>query len=235
MAKKKALKKAKSILVDSDETLGKEIKISCSGNASVTVDSLIPMQGKLKELSDENYQKLRSSIMTLGYSFPVFVWLNRGKNHIIDGHQRRLALMRMREEGFVIPKIPVVSVEAETRKEAAKKILATSSMYGKMSGDSLKDFIKEFSLDFKELEAILDIPQIDINFLFEGLGDALAGADQNAVNAFADTIKGNSRNVILSFTPEEYDEFVKLTVKLMESQKVDSVTSLVLQIMRKVK
>ena len=69
----------------------------------VDVSELTPFQGKLKTLSPENYQKLKSEILKTGFNFAQHVWPNEGQLYIIDGHQRKTALEMMRAEGIEIP------------------------------------------------------------------------------------------------------------------------------------
>ncbi|MBK8202452.1 MAG: hypothetical protein IPK68_09130 [Bdellovibrionales bacterium] len=55
------------------------IQIKCRGAESVPYDKLNPLQGNLKDLSDENYSKLKKEILELGFSEPISVWENDGK------------------------------------------------------------------------------------------------------------------------------------------------------------
>jgi hypothetical protein len=214
MAKKKAKKKlpvkGKSVLATSDETLGKPIRISCKGNESLPVDELTPMQGKLKTLSDEAYQKLRASILELGFSFPIFVWKFKGKNHILDGHQRRLCLIRMRdEEGFQIPLIPVISVEASTRKEAAKKLLAAASQFGKVEPTGLFNFMKEFEIEMPDLASSFQFPEINLESFRLAFFPATQKVEFNAKAEYAgmpeyeNEDKTPFRQIIVSFPDEQ--------------------------------
>lgn len=57
----------------------KEIVVKCRGAESVSYEKLAPLQGPLKELSSENYVKLRKEILELGFSEPFSVWKNEKK------------------------------------------------------------------------------------------------------------------------------------------------------------
>lgn len=223
MAKKKKRSKklpvkAKSVLVTSDETLGKPIRISCKGNSLVTVDELMPMQGKLKKLSEESYQKLRSSILELGYSFPIFVWNFKNKDHILDGHQRRLTLIRMRdEEGFQIPKIPVISVEAATKKEAAKKLLAVASQFGEIHPEGLFSFMTEFQIEMPDLASSFKFPEINMESFRLTFFPATQKVEFNAKAEYAGMPEYEQedetphRRMIVNFTSEkDVAEFFRL-------------------------
>ena len=117
------------------------VEIRCTAAINLNLDQLMPMQGDLKELFESNFNKLKQSILRHGITFPFFVWQNEGSNYILDGTQRDRVLTRMAEEGFHIPALPCALIEAKDRKEAAEKILLISSQYGKMTNNSLEQFL----------------------------------------------------------------------------------------------
>ncbi len=146
---------------NSDDHLGKEIQIKCKGADLIEMDELLAFQGNLKSLSEEAYQSLKASILELGFSFPVSAWKNRNKILILDAHQRITALQRMRDEGYIVPKLPVVWVEAENETQAAKKVLAATSQYGEIQVDGLYNFMERFKLDIEEVKETFTFPEID--------------------------------------------------------------------------
>lgn len=163
MAKKQPVKITKPS--DSDDHLGQEIQIKCEGSDLIELDSLTNFQGKLKSLSESAYKRLKHSILTLGFSFPVAAWKYRNKTFILDAHQRVLALKRMRDEGYVIPKLPVVYIEAKDQQEAARKVLAATSQYGEVEYTGLKSFADEFKLELPEIEESFKFPEINFDTL----------------------------------------------------------------------
>jgi len=120
-----------------------------------------PFQGKLKELSKENYTKLRKQIETLGFSEPVSVWKNGTKTYILNGHQRLRTLQVMAGEGVDIPKIPAVYVRAKDKAEAKRKVLALTSQFGNMTTEGLFEFATEAGIAFQELADNFRFPEID--------------------------------------------------------------------------
>ena len=143
------------------------IKIKCEGAATLDLDQLEPLQGALKPLSDTNYEKLKQSIVERGFSFPFIVWQQtaRGKKRryrIMDGHQRDIALKRMRDDGYTIPPLPVSYVKAKTEKEAREGILLISSQYGEWNASSINTFIEDFDIDIDDLAPILAIDKLVI-------------------------------------------------------------------------
>lgn len=152
-----------SVLLNSDDTLNKPIRVSCQAADTIELDELTPFQGKLKTLSEEAYQRLRKSILELGVSFPICAWKHRNKTYIFDAHQRVLTIKRMRdEEGFRIPRLPVVWVEAANKVEAAKKVLAATSQYGEITPQGLYDFMQEFELNLDSILGTFQFPEIDL-------------------------------------------------------------------------
>ncbi len=100
----------------------------------------------LKQKKDREVGDLKTSILTLGFTIPMFIW-KEGK-YIADGAGRFLALELLEYEGYEIPPIPYVPLEAKTKKEAKRLTMAISSQYGLITPDS----IGEFSLDMNEID-----------------------------------------------------------------------------------
>lgn len=121
---------------------------------TLEIDDLHEFQGELKELSKKDYKKLKTEILETKFNFAPHVWLNpQDKSfYLIDGHQRKRGLTAMREEGYRIPLIPCVVVEAETYQEAKRKVLQGTSQYGQMTSQGLYEFLETggFKLDFAE-------------------------------------------------------------------------------------
>src|SRR5690242_12855222 len=153
------------------------VQIRCKAAANLDLGNLTPLQGDLKELSESSFNKLKQSILRHGITFPFFVWQNDGTNFILDGTQRDRVLTKMGEEGFHIPALPCALIEAKDRKEAAEKILLISSQYGKMTNDSLEQFLSENDLDLLKLNDELELPSIDLEF-FRGADFQPVSADE---------------------------------------------------------
>ena len=141
----------------------KTIKITCQGAALIDLDKITFFQENLKSLSDNNFQKLKNSIIRYGISFPFYVWKRNGKFNCIDGHQRQRVLLEMRKENYKIPPLPVDWIDAKDEKEAKEKILLATSQYGEMDGESLNNFLMESGLEFPELKNLIALPEIDLD------------------------------------------------------------------------
>jgi hypothetical protein len=142
----------------------KQIAIQCQAAVNLNLGDLTPLQGDLKELTDTNFEKLQRSIVKHGITFPLFVWQSEGTNFVLDGTQRDRVLRQMANDGYRIPPLPCALIQARDRHQAAEKILLISSQYGKMSNESLQDFLAKNDLDFLKLHDELDLPNIDLDY-----------------------------------------------------------------------
>ena len=146
----------------------KKVRIECQGAAKLPIGKIEPFQGELKSLSSENYDRLKKSILELGFSFALQVWRHKGHYYCIDGHQRDRVLTRMAKEGYEVPPVPVDWVEAADEQEAKRKILAGTSNFGKMEKQGLYQFIEDAGLDAKWVMDDYSFPEIDpVRFLQE--------------------------------------------------------------------
>ena len=100
----------------------KKIKINCKGADLLPFESLKIFQGDLKKLSKQNLEKLKNLIIKKGFFTTFFVWQNDGNNWILDGTQRDRALRALMQDGYEIPLLPVVYIEAENEQDAREKL-----------------------------------------------------------------------------------------------------------------
>jgi hypothetical protein len=141
-----------------------QIRIMCEGAKNLPLESLIPTQDQLKELSQDNYAKLKNEILSEGFSFPFFVWQHNNENRILDGHHRRLVLIKMREEGYEIPDLPCAIVKANNEKEAARKLLAVTSQYAKITDQGLYEFMNKFDIEMNEIKDRFEFNDINMAY-----------------------------------------------------------------------
>ena len=143
-----------------------ELRITCAGNTTVTLDELQDLQGELKELSEENYTKLRNSMVKYGFSFPIFFWQSpEGVRYILDAHQRVRTLKAMRVEGITIPPLPADPIQASGLMEAKEKLLVLNSPMGKITQEGFDAFTADMDIgEMTDLIAIADV-------MIEGIDD----------------------------------------------------------------
>lgn len=140
----------------------KVIEIKCKGADTLPIDRILEFQNDLKTLSKDNEKKLRNSILKFGFIAPFFVWDDKGEWRLLDGHQRLKTLLKMREEGYDIPLLPVDYIEADNEEDAKRKLLHITSQYGEFSVDGFENFT--FGLDgFEDIRLTND--EFDISFL----------------------------------------------------------------------
>ena len=140
------------------------IVINCTGSDTIQLHELTEFQGELKERSACDVEKIIKSIKKHGFSFPFFVWKNDGKNNVLDGHGRLLALKQMAAAGEEIPALPCVYISAKNEAEAKEKLLKLNSQYGHMTADSVASFLGDIKIDFDELalpDGVLDLGKLE--------------------------------------------------------------------------
>jgi len=125
----------------------------------------------LKERTDEDYEKIKNSIVKFGFSFPFFCWQNNGVNNILDGHGRLETLKRMKEEGYEIPELPVTYVKADSEKDAKDLLLRLNSNYGRMNRESVLDFIGDYDFDMSNYELPSEVITFDTDIDLDSLND----------------------------------------------------------------
>lgn len=96
-----------------------------SGLPLIDYRKLKPLQGKLKSLTSENYQKLKKSIADKGFFMPFFTWTDSaGTTWILDGHQRHDVLSSEKAKPY---KVPHLAIEAGSLADAKEKLLVITS------------------------------------------------------------------------------------------------------------
>lgn len=150
------------------------MEINCQDGGKVKLSELQVIQGEFKDLSEENYEKLRRSIINEGFIAPFFIWNNGGEKCLLDGTQRFRVLKTMEERGEKIPsEFPCVEVFAKNKKEALRKILAISSQYGEVTKQGLYQLVTESEIDLNIIGGFR-FPEIDLeDFKLEYFADPI--------------------------------------------------------------
>lgn len=146
----------------------KLVRVTCKANDYLPLESLCEFQGNLCELTEDSMDKAKHSILKHGLFLPEAIWQNEGKNHIIDGHARVRTLRQMQTEGYIIPKVPVIFVEAATEAEAKEKVLLARSQYHKTTDEGLYQFIHTNLMDWDELKLEVSFPEINMQMFEDG-------------------------------------------------------------------
>ena len=119
-----------------------------------TIDyrDLIELQpNSFKDLSQKNFDKLSNSFNVHGFITPYFVWKDKGKYFILDGHQRSRVLSTLEPNGL---EVPYILIDAKNKQEAAKKLLAIDSRYGKRTAEGEQEFLDIFEIEQGYIEEV---------------------------------------------------------------------------------
>lgn len=187
----------------------KEIKITCKGSRTVPRGELEKLQGNLVQLSQENFDKLRTLLIKYGFRFPVFVWNNK----IIDGHQRLYVLNHLIEnEGFSFNQnIPVCDIEAKDEREAKELLLIARSEYGDIRKGELELFITDAGIDFQLIKNSLELKTIKMADLFRPPSEI----KETEIKPFLQT------HILISFSPDALSQLSPYLEKIKKIQGVE--------------
>jgi len=133
----------------------KYIRVTCKTADSLPYDQITPLQGRLKKRTPEQLEKICRSVIKHGWAFPEFIWQHEGINYCLDGHGRQEAIPLLIENGYIIPLIPIVYIEAKDRAEAKELLLKCISKYGTVTEEGFAEYL-DFKCDFIDFE----IPEI---------------------------------------------------------------------------
>ena len=201
----------------------KEIKITCTGTEDIAYTEFKELQGELKILTSEMETMLRDSIINYGFTYPVFCWRNKGF-YILDGHQRLKVLNKMAQEGYSIPKLPTVYIEAKNKKEAGEKLLILNSRYGEITQHGATEFINDFELDQRFFDDYIAIEEIDFDALLGKVDSLPEEFSRPEFNEPGEPNKKNGNYFYIDYyeEPELFDELkTKLGDKLLTPHQID--------------
>ena len=147
------------------------IRVNIKGVVNLRLEDLNEFQEDIKDLPEENYQKLKAGILADGFNFSPHVFFDADQRAwILDGHQRKTALARMREEGFEIPIIPCLEVEADSLEHARRMVLAGTSQFGVFHPKKLMAFAVKTGLQGDGLLNRFVLPTVNFQRLVKVSG-----------------------------------------------------------------
>lgn len=101
------------------------------------VDSFCELQEDFKLYDHDLNLKLQNIILTRGFKYAFLTWKDEeGVLWIIDAHQRKRALVELRERGYEIPPIPYQPIYASSKREAVAEIAALNSVFATVNPDT---------------------------------------------------------------------------------------------------
>ena len=215
----------------------KEIKIAVEGAKSLPYNKLQEFQDDLKTLSKTRYEQLRSDIKRLGFSFSIHVWQHKGKNYIIDGHQRLFTVKQMVEnEGYKVPNLPISIVKATSFKEAKQKVLAGASQFGEVTEKGLLEFLDKNDIKFDDVVSNYNFPEINLDSISKKLNLDQGEEIQIDPDMTADMKHSSEhvKQVQLFFSSEDHAEFMHAVDELAKKYKTENITDTVMECVREV-
>ena len=129
----------------------KTISVKCETKDYLDWHNITEFQGGLKIRDEADIEKAKTSILKYGWSFPFFVWVSGKTNYCLDGHARIKVLKALEEEGYIIPELPVVYIQAKNKTEAKQKLLRLNSNFGHFTKESVLEFAEDIDLNFDEI------------------------------------------------------------------------------------
>lgn len=131
---------------------------------TVELDELLSFQGALKSADNESLLKLRASLVRNGIVFPLFIWKAPDSHtYLLDGTHRTICLRDLRETGYQIPPVPVVTIDAKSEQEAKDILLLATSQHSKVTRAGLKVFTKD--IDTSKFAGEINIQGLNIRSL----------------------------------------------------------------------
>jgi len=154
----------------------KTIQLACDTKDHLPLEDLEPFQGDLKSLSATEFAKLKGHILKTGFAFPIYVWKSpEGINYILGGHQRVRVLTSLKKEGYVIPSLPVVFIQAASVQDAKKRVLQDVAQFGQVENQGLYEFMTEAGISILDLQQDFKLPDLDMT----AFGDEFFDLDLN--------------------------------------------------------
>lgn len=133
------------------------------GLPTAPIDDFLELQEDFKISDPDKLTKLAMLILLRGFKYAFKAWKDsEGKLWIIDAHQRKKALLQLRDQGVDIPEIPYEPIYAENKREAVEEIAAYNSEFAKKNPDTLLFQKYNISLDHFSLSLRDDLPKLEI-------------------------------------------------------------------------
>jgi len=145
--------------------MGRKVEIHNENDLpTVSYKKIKDFQEDLKlDLLPYELDKLKRSILKHGIFNPKFVWKNGDDYFMLDGHQTKKALASLEDDGYEVPEIPIVLINAKDRRDALEKLLILNSSYGKINKKS--GLLDKYDLQFDLFEIReFELSKIEIDY-----------------------------------------------------------------------
>jgi DNA-dependent RNA polymerase auxiliary subunit epsilon len=140
----------------------KEIAITCKSKYFLDYKDITDFQGDVKSHNDQEVEHIIKSILYNGFAFPIFIWKSGKKNYCLDGHGRLKALATLEDRDYIVPKVPVVYIEATNEQEARRKLVEVNNLNGDFVESIFSQMVTDLDLDLLDYNIPgLDLAKID--------------------------------------------------------------------------
>lgn len=184
--------------------------------AQVDYRTLIPFQPEdFKKTTKKRIGRLKLSMTEYGFATPFYVWENKKKIFVLDGHHRLMALEQLETEEYDIPKVPAVFLDCKNINEAKEMVLLFNSHYATINQDALSAFIT--TLDIESLADKFEIPSIKFEGDLDVEEDELPGVGKKPKSKPGDIYELGPHRVVCgdSSDPKTYEAFEGLKTDLL--------------------
>lgn len=218
--------------------MAKQIRITCDTKLRIPYNQLHGIQGGLKILTAENFEKLRKQILREGVTFAIHVWKQVSKSKgktvvkwwIVDGHGRHIVITTLIEkDGYSCAPLPCVEIEAKSFEDAKRKVLAASSSYHSMTKDGLYEFMSGSGITIEQLEEYT-LPEIDFQeFKMEFYDSPEKASEKDGKETVTfDAYKNAAvKQIVLYFASADYEKVVKRLDQLAAEMKLEDYSQVV--------
>jgi hypothetical protein len=207
-------------------TILKELKSLIIGEEQLDLSEVEYFQANLKDITQEDVQKLGELMLNEGILDPVKVWKREdGKCFMLDGHARKLAYEWLKKQGHKIPPYPCLILKCRNEQHAAEIVLALRTSYGQMNEDGLYEFLHLKNIKdkfYSTLRQRLSYPTIDLKRFYENyflesrpVHPAFSPED------FAKTETENTSETLQKQVAQTFDEFetIPLAIVITRTEK----------------
>lgn len=125
-----------------DTTRTKQMQIHNPNNLP-TIDyrKVIPLQGNLKDLTEDNAEKLYEVLTSRGFKQPLNLWKKGDKFYAMDGHQRQRVMKKFDLSDNGSYEVPYFLTEADNEQDAKAQLLEITSQYGTITYEGIDEFL----------------------------------------------------------------------------------------------
>ncbi len=188
---------------------------------------LKPIQGNLKDLKTDNYNRLKKSFAEKGMFVPIYVWKDNDDYLILDGHGRERLFSKEKASfvdstGVKTHEVPCLVIPAENLKDAKEKLLIISSQYQTVTQEGFDEFVIDIDEGWLNETVNFDgLFQVEENEkIIEGLSDPddVPNAPKEAKTKPGDFYQLGEHRLLCGDSTNMSD-----VQKLMDSEKADFV------------